>query len=171
MSILKEPYDPGYLYQWKNSNLFPKHFVQIQLKETEPNWVSIGSSAIMLATFTGLSFLWWPALLFNILILIAWVAFPSSRVIHHQRANYLVRDEIRYAAQWKMPAIDYNACEHPIYDDAVNDWIEAVRQSGDVSIHRDSWQKYLNQAKSLAGQQLDLKPDFEKLKIIKELMQ
>lgn len=178
MSILKEPYRSGAVattyHDWDHDSIAEKK-ITIQSNENIFNLDRLLYALALLGVTAGLSFLWLPFLLLNLLTIAVWSIFPKTRITTQRQSTYLVQDghddycrkrHIAPNINWRL----YNG--NQIYKDAVIEWLDAVRLTDDVKINRDDWGEYLSKTASMVVESSgkNISPDWEKYKILKELM-
>ena len=178
MNLIKEPYDPNWFRFVEESREYThiyKKFLIIQTGKAKVSADKMAWPLVILITSVGLSFLWLPIVLVNALTILVWMLNPSGRPVEQISKAYLIQEGQRSATSLKGPAIDWALYERSeLYASAVHEWIEALRYSHDPQINQSDWNGYLKEIAKLAPE-LEasvsaIKPDFEKIKILKELM-
>lgn len=177
MSLLKEKFDPTQYKLWESSKNYPslsKRYIILQTGKSQVNAIGLVFFGALLAGSVGLSLLWIPILLINAATILCWIVWPITRPINQKRDGYFRSSGTpgEYFSKQYGPTINWNLYDaDELYSDAVHEWFQAVRDSGDVRIHEDQWSDYLNQTQSLTTRaSASKRPDFEKLKLMKELM-
>lgn len=179
MNIIKEPYDPNWFRIEEEHTGYTHIYEKFLIIQTGKSKVSVSETIvplIILAASIGLSFLWLPILLVNVLTILVWVIAPSLRPVQQISKRYLVQEGQRSATTILGPSIDWGLYKNSeLYASAVHEWLEALRCSHDPQINQSDWSKYFREIAKLVpkieASFHSTKPDFEKIKILKELMQ
>lgn len=175
MNIFKEPHNPNWFRLSELDNQYDyiyTKYISVQIGQEKLHWGKASIPLLSLAASIGLSFLWLPALLVNVLTILVWTLVPSVRPIQQLTRRYRIQKGQNGVAKYYGPRIDWALCKHnELYAMAVYEWLEALRSSGTPSINLDDWNKYLRETANLVPKNDSrAKPDFEKIKILKEIM-
>lgn len=178
MMLLTEKYDPFYVrfISWnKNYSSTYERRMVIQREETQLSIRNnvVGGLFISGVTTLALATTWLTAFL-GVLLILSWMIFPTTRPIVRKRLDFLRqkgKDDYAYHRRYG-PAVSWDLAErNPIYREAVVEWLDAVRQANSLDIKDSEWRRYLRETEVLVAKQMpELAPNFEKLKILREIM-
>lgn len=173
MNIFKEPYTPGRVRtsgRWQDRSDIAETTMYIQTDNTEVNPNSLGPAIAMLVATIGISFAWWPILFLNIIALAIWTVFPATRPIWRERVGY----QIQRFGKTRGPEVNWDLYnKNSLYQDAVKEWLEAVRSSDNLMVNWSQWNKYLTRMERLAkgpDQEKVLVPNMEYLMQLEKAM-
>ena len=178
MTLLSQPLDPMYVKftnKDKDYDSIAKRYMKIHSGHTEYNWINITGAGLFTGAVATLALnMTWLMAFLGVLLILLWIIAPSTRVRTQKKLSFLrQRGSDSYAWRNKIgPDVTWSlARNNEIYGQAVSEWLAAVRISNNLVIHQSKWTQYLQDTERLvAGKTAGLEPDFERLKILKELM-
>jgi len=175
MNLMTAPYDPQAVKVYEDEPRYDSLYVESISIQTPKMHVSAGAFVLpitILVASIGFAMLWGPLFMaLNALTILLWILRPSSRIIQPVRIRERTQKgkrsyKVRYA-----PYVDWDLYKHnEFYRSAVVEWFDAVRASGNISVKRTDWQRYLGEMEIIANNSTQLSPDFHKLNALKEVM-
>lgn len=178
MSLFKENYDPSHVsfhHTDKNYRSLYKRYMLIHANDTKFNVASIAGSTAFVGGVTLLAIhTSWLLAFLGTLLIVLWMVAPRTRLRVQKKMTFVRQngtDDYPYRTK-HGPTIAWNLAEtNSVYREAVTEWLSAVRTSDNISVKQEKWSKYLRETEKLVAEQTPgLEPDFEKLKILKQLM-